>query len=77
MCSISGSVKKKAIAFPAISCRVYGFPVIQAAKIAIGTVKEELEYHDADIEVMFACIDDETGAEIQRQLDAILDGRTV
>lgn len=30
------------IAFPAISCGVYGYPVAQAAKIAISTISEHL-----------------------------------
>ena len=33
----------RTIAFPAISCGVYGYPVSEAATIAIGTVAKELE----------------------------------
>ncbi|HOK09815.1 MAG TPA: O-acetyl-ADP-ribose deacetylase [Candidatus Hydrogenedens sp.] len=35
--------KVKTIAFPAISCGVYGYPIPEAAKIAVGTVKEFIE----------------------------------
>lgn len=32
----------RSIAFPAISCGIYGFPAEKAAPIALGTVKEML-----------------------------------
>jgi O-acetyl-ADP-ribose deacetylase (regulator of RNase III) len=40
----------RTIAFPAISCGVYGYPIPDAATIAVGTVAAELETHD-DIEL--------------------------
>jgi O-acetyl-ADP-ribose deacetylase len=45
----------KTIAFPAISCGVYGYPIEAAVKIA---VKETLEFLSADesiVQVIFAC----------------------
>lgn len=33
----------RTVAFPAISCGVYGYPLEQAAEIAVGTVIDELE----------------------------------
>ena len=45
----------KTIAFPAISCGIYGYPIPDAAKIAIRTVNDFLAT-DATIEhVTFAC----------------------
>lgn len=45
----------KTIAFPAISCGVYGFPIEQAAEIAVQTVREFiLKYPHLD-EVIFCC----------------------
>ncbi len=41
----------RSVAFPAISCGVYGYPIPDAAQIAAGTVKEYLEAHD-DIELV-------------------------
>lgn len=41
----------KAIAFPAISCGVYGYPIPEAAGIAAGTVADFLDIH-AEIEVV-------------------------
>ncbi len=35
----------KSIAFPAISCGAYGYPIREAARIAVDTVKEYLEAH--------------------------------
>ncbi len=50
----------KTIAFPAISCGVYGFPVDQAARIAIGTTIEFLGKDGANIDgVSFVCFSDE------------------
>ncbi len=43
----------KSIAFPAISCGVYGYPVEEAAKIAVDTVADELEKHGAVERVVF------------------------
>lgn len=39
----------KTIAFPAISTGVYGYPKEQAAKIAVGTIKEFLKEHDMEV----------------------------
>jgi O-acetyl-ADP-ribose deacetylase len=50
----------KTIAFPAISCGIYGYPIPDAARIAVGTVADFLAA-DATIEqVLFACF----GAEV-------------
>lgn len=35
----------RSIAFPAISCGAYGYPIREAARIAVDTVKEYLEAH--------------------------------
>ncbi len=45
--SLEVAVEKgvKTIAFPAISCGVYGYPIPEASKIAVGAVKEFLEKH--------------------------------
>lgn len=48
----------KSIAFPAISCGIYGFPVEQAAPIALGEAVHFLEHHDAIERVVFMCWDD-------------------
>lgn len=45
----------RSIAFPSISTGVYGYPVAQAAKIAVSTVREELKKHPAIEEAVFCC----------------------
>lgn len=42
----------RSIAFPAISCGVYGYPLDQAARIAVGTVREFLS-RDSSIETVY------------------------
>ncbi len=43
------------IAFPAISCGVYGYPVPAAARIALVTTATFLSHNDTPAEVTFAC----------------------
>lgn len=47
------------VAFPAISTGVYGYPLEDAADIAVATVKEWTEEHaDYDMSVIFSCFGD-------------------
>ena len=50
----------KTIAFPSISTGVYGYPVAQAATIALSAVKQFLVEHDGLAEVRFVLFDDAT-----------------
>ncbi len=45
----------KTIAFPAISCGVYGYPIPDAARIAVGTVADVLAREASIEKVIFAC----------------------
>jgi O-acetyl-ADP-ribose deacetylase (regulator of RNase III) len=45
----------RSIAFPAISCGVYGYPIPAAARIAIDTTAAFLAANDTLTEVIFAC----------------------
>jgi O-acetyl-ADP-ribose deacetylase (regulator of RNase III) len=47
----------RTVAFPAISCGVYGYPIELAAAVAIGTVREHA--HDIDV-ARFVLFGDET-----------------
>jgi O-acetyl-ADP-ribose deacetylase len=49
----------RTLAFPAISCGVYRFPVERAVKIAVGETVAELISSDAIEKVTFACFGDE------------------
>lgn len=48
------------IAFPAISCGVYGYPVERAAQVAVRSLRETLAGLDADIHVTLCCFDADT-----------------
>lgn len=52
--------KLQTIAFPAISCGIYGYPIDQAASIALETVQEFLMTDDVIQGVSFVCFGDET-----------------
>ncbi len=45
--------KLRTIAFPAISCGVYGYPIKEAGRIAIDTCAEFLKTHDTPERVIF------------------------
>jgi len=45
----------KSIAFPAISCGIYGYPLRDAADIALGTVQEEAGSVEQVIVAPFDC----------------------
>jgi O-acetyl-ADP-ribose deacetylase len=47
------------IAFPAISCGSYGYPIPDAARIAIATTVDVLKQDTSIGSVIFACFDDE------------------
>lgn len=55
------------IAFPAISCGVYGFPLAAAATIAVNTVCSFLE-RNTTLKVIFACFNEAVKNELERAL---------
>jgi O-acetyl-ADP-ribose deacetylase len=61
----------RTLAFPAISCGVYRFPVDRAVKIAVGETVAELIGSDAIEKVTFACFGDEIFQAYQRAVDAL------
>jgi O-acetyl-ADP-ribose deacetylase len=56
------------IAFPAISCGIYGYPIAEAARIAVRTVKEFLAKDQSIERVVMACF----GKEVLEQFQAAL-----
>jgi O-acetyl-ADP-ribose deacetylase (regulator of RNase III) len=59
----------RSIAFPAISCGIYGYPVDQAAPIAIGVVMEHARSGSLPEEIVFACFSESTRAVFARELE--------
>ncbi|MBI1228368.1 MAG: O-acetyl-ADP-ribose deacetylase [Bacteroidetes bacterium] len=48
----------KTIAFPCISTGVYGYPIAQAAEVAVAAVKAFLKENESVEKVKFVCFDD-------------------
>ena len=67
----------RTLVFPAISTGIYGYPLSQATKIAVGTVKTYLENHPQTIitEITFVCFDDAT-MRVYEQVFEDLERRT-
>lgn len=59
----------KTIAFPAISCGIYGYPVADAAQIGVGTVAAFLGADRTLERVIFACFDAAVLTAFQIALD--------
>ncbi len=58
----------RSIAFPAISCGIYGYPIMDAARIAVGTVTEFLAEDQTIEQVILACF----GSEVLQAYRAAL-----
>jgi O-acetyl-ADP-ribose deacetylase len=54
--------KLKSIAFPAISTGVYGYPLVEAARVAVDTVRNWLASGATLDKIVFACFDRTTCA---------------
>jgi len=59
----------RSIAFPAISCGAYRFPVDEAARIAVETVRAHLDAGSALQRILFVCFGDEVRAAYRRALE--------
>jgi O-acetyl-ADP-ribose deacetylase (regulator of RNase III) len=58
----------RSIAFPAISCGVYGYPVEAAVAIAVASVREGMARANAPRHAVFACFGDEVLRAYERAL---------
>ena len=52
----------RSIAFPAISCGIYGYPLEEAARIAVDTVRKHAAGMPALERVIFVCFEEKTHA---------------
>jgi O-acetyl-ADP-ribose deacetylase (regulator of RNase III) len=59
----------RTLAFPAISCGVYGYPIPQAVEIAVRAARAELSANEAIEKVIFACFGDEVYGTYLRTLN--------
>ncbi len=63
----------KTVSFPAISCGVYGYPIPDAARIAVSTVEAFLKAHPTIERVRFVLFSKEVQAVFARALEALPD----
>lgn len=61
----------KSVAFPAISCGVFGFPIELAAKIAVRSVASFLSLNESIEDVVFVCFGDGVHESLTQARDAI------
>lgn len=59
----------RSIAFPAISCGIYHFPINEAVQIAVGTVLESLPRKPGIEQVVFTCFDDAMFVRYEAELE--------
>jgi O-acetyl-ADP-ribose deacetylase (regulator of RNase III) len=60
----------KSIAFPAISCGVYGYPHAAAVNIAVSEISTFLTNYPRKMEVVFVCYKPEMAALYRQQLNS-------
>jgi len=61
----------RTLAFPAISCGVYRFPVEEAVEIAVRETAAALEENEAIAQVIFACFGDEVYEAYLREVQRV------
>jgi len=66
---IAEELKLESIAFPAISCGAYGFPVQEACETAVREVSEYLKKSNRNLtKILFVCFSQEVALEYQRHV---------
>lgn len=65
---LAGDYDLGSIAFPAISCGVYGYPVDKAVQCAVDTVVDQLRRSPGIEQVIFCCFSDDMARHYQHYL---------
>jgi O-acetyl-ADP-ribose deacetylase (regulator of RNase III) len=60
------------LAFPAISCGVYGYPIDEAVEIAVRETAAELKKNAALEEVIFACFGEDVYAAYEEAMQSVV-----
>jgi O-acetyl-ADP-ribose deacetylase (regulator of RNase III) len=68
---VAGQHGVTSIAFPAISCGAYGFPIDRAARIAVETLARELPNHPQIEQVLLVAFDGSVESALRRALDRL------
>jgi O-acetyl-ADP-ribose deacetylase (regulator of RNase III) len=66
----------ESVAFPAISTGVYGYPKAEAARVAVGAVRDTLEARPSSVARVIFCGFDEATAALHRDAIAALEERS-
>jgi O-acetyl-ADP-ribose deacetylase (regulator of RNase III) len=68
--SLAREHELRSLAFPAISCGVYGYPLGAAARIAVDEVTAFLDQHEMPEQVRFVCFDHATRDAYRRAMNS-------
>ncbi|MFT4580315.1 MAG: O-acetyl-ADP-ribose deacetylase (regulator of RNase III) [Gammaproteobacteria bacterium] len=69
--TLAREYKLKTIAFPAISCGVYGYPFEMATKVALRTVLDEIKTGCPFDQIVFACFNEDILRSYRDQLATV------
>ena len=68
---LASSYGIKSLAFPAISCGIYGFPIEEATQIAVRETEAALRSNEEIRKVIFACFGDDVFSAYQLELSRL------
>ena len=70
--ALAAQYSLRTIAFPSISTGAYGFPLVQAAKIAVGEIQSFLAIHSLPKTVTIVCFNDSVYQQYSNSLDSTI-----